>query len=754
MTENSFHQTASDGAIESHKQDKFDREDFAGHLAAGVLARRKQNSFVVSLQGAWGCGKSSIKNMAVEKLKDQEAALEIVEFEPWQLRDADSLFAAFFGEIALKITGKEAVDSKERLLSYSKALTIGGSTLKYVGILAGILGVPLAKVIELMGEGMGNASKVAEEGSNATSEKSLRDQKRELGELLRKLDRPILVIIDDIDRLEVDEMLLIFQLVKANADFPNFTYLLLMHRERVQQALSERLGSYGSDYLEKIVQLPIDVPPVNSAQRYALLKGRIAQLLESWNVPFTQADQTDLTLLWQSGLAELLLQPRDVVRALNAVEFSLAIMKSGNELEVNLADFVALEALRITEASTYARLAGVKYYLLQSRPRKRSELQSMVGTVPFDPQKTDDKQPGEAEMKEALGPLSSLRSLAARRVLTFVFPSAAWACGTQDQAERNAIARRPESNWRVGKDRHFDRYFRLAVPNDQISQAEITRFIRALPDKTALMSQLEAFGQRGMHKEFLYELYEHMSKVPIEHLVCFLTVQLDFWEGREYNPMLELLFNDVLMPMTLEKRGEIISEVFADSHSYAISSLWLLRQKKLQDDLGNTPHTIDIGPDERHWMTATQWEPMRDLIVSRVKQHSNSPDFWRGRIMLNCIELWFGAEPEEAKKWVAGQSATDAQLPLFLLHFSDYNLYNPNAEETLSLTRFDWQIFDWLEDLPALRARVDALDASALDNLTRTLREKFLGFSNGWLKQKSQEQQNAIDSDVPADDEI
>ena len=747
MNSTLYQQTTSDGAIENSEQDKFDRKDFALHLAAGIVARRKQNSFVLSLQGAWGCGKTSIKNLALAELRKRGDAPEIVEFEPWQLRDADALFATFFKEIALAITGEGegAAQSKERLEAYSKSLELGGSVIKSIGTLASVLEVPGGKLLEVIGEKMGDASGIAKQGADASLNKSLRDQKRELGELLRKLDRPILVIIDDIDRLEVAEMLLIFQLIKANADFPNFTYLLLMHRERVQDALTDRLGTYGSDYLEKIVQLPIDVPPANSAQRYALLKGRINKLLEGWGVSFSDAEQTDLALLWQGGLDELLLQPRDVVRALNAVEFSLAIMKSEKELEVNLADFVALEALRITEATTYARLAGVKYYLTQSRPRKRSELQSIVGATHglVDPKLKDDEQPGETEMKDALGELSRKRSHAAHKVLTFIFPSAFWALDSQDQAERNAVERRPELSWRVKEDRYFDRYFSLAIPNDQISQAEISRFVRALPDEAALMLQLEALCQRDLHKTFLHELFEHFSKVPAEHRVYFLKVHLDFWESQEYYHPLEALFNLIFLPMTLEERGELISDIFGKSQAYAIPSLWLLRQNKLRDDLKKTrlSTALDIGPDERHWMTAKQWEPMRDLILSRVKQHVTAPDFWKGgRIMQNCIVLWFSVEPQKVKEWVAQQSATDEQLPLFLLHFSDYDLYNPNAEETLALTRFEWQIFDWIEDLPALRARVESLDFSDLGNLMQTLQRKFLGFSKGWLDQVAKEQ--------------
>jgi predicted KAP-like P-loop ATPase len=52
-----------------------------------------------------------------------------------------------------------------------------------------------------------------------------------------KLDAQIVVVIDDIDRLGDDEVLLVLRLIKANADFPNLTYLLLFQRDIVERAV-------------------------------------------------------------------------------------------------------------------------------------------------------------------------------------------------------------------------------------------------------------------------------------------------------------------------------------------------------------------------------------------------------------------------------------------------------------------------------------------------------------------------------------
>ena len=302
------------------------------------------------------------------------------------------------------------------------------------------------------------------------------------------------------------------------------------------------MGDYGRDYLDKIIQLPIDVPPANSTQRFALLQKGIEGMLKIWELPFSDDQRKDLNLLWTNGLSEFLAQPRDIVRVLNAVEFSLSILKTEAGLEVNLSDGVALEAIRVLEAATYARLPSIKRFLTEERPAKRSENQgalareyeAIIGRANSDA--GDDEQPGQAEMEAGLKELSPLRSQAARRVLTFVFPRAAWALGTQGQPQTNASKKRPLGRWRA-QDK-FDRYFDLAIPVDQVSQAELKRFLDALAasDITALDQQMEGFVHRELHKTFFWELYDELLDIPRDQLATLLWTQLDFWEPILTNP--------------------------------------------------------------------------------------------------------------------------------------------------------------------------------------------------------------------------
>src|SRR5881628_1548344 len=100
---------------------------------------------------------------------------------------------------------------------------------------------------------------------------------------MRDADGPLVVIIDDIDRLRPDEIRLLFQLVKANADFPNLVYLLLFQRDIVELAVGES-GLPGEEFLEKVVQVAFDLPRIEAEKLQRQLFDGVNRLLAAEEV--------------------------------------------------------------------------------------------------------------------------------------------------------------------------------------------------------------------------------------------------------------------------------------------------------------------------------------------------------------------------------------------------------------------------------------------------------------------------------------
>lgn len=245
--------TGPERPIQTHKEDKLERVRFIERLASALVNpdTKKATGVVVGIAGPWGSGKSSILNLLQEHLKERYEHALIVRFDPWLVSGRNDLISEFLGELI----GTIMADDK-RAKKFKK---LGATIAQY--------GAQLSPAGNFLVPGLGSAAS----GGFKALEKAL-SNKESLGELrsklmqeLRELSAPVVVLIDEIDRVEDDEIRTVAQLVRSVADFPGISYVLAYDPERVVQALgadapeAER-DARGRGYLEKIVQLQIPLP--------------------------------------------------------------------------------------------------------------------------------------------------------------------------------------------------------------------------------------------------------------------------------------------------------------------------------------------------------------------------------------------------------------------------------------------------------------------------------------------------------------
>lgn len=103
-------------------------------------------------------------------------------------------------------------------------------------------------------------------------------QRHAIEEALGKLTDPIVVVIDDIDRLTPDEVRSMLGLVRLTAHFPKVIYLLAFDRAKVERALNADGLEDGRSYLEKIVEVVYDMPAVSQPRIERLVLDGLEQL--------------------------------------------------------------------------------------------------------------------------------------------------------------------------------------------------------------------------------------------------------------------------------------------------------------------------------------------------------------------------------------------------------------------------------------------------------------------------------------------
>jgi predicted KAP-like P-loop ATPase len=284
-----------------------------------------------------GFGKTSLLNMVVERLRD-DPPFPVVEFNPWLFSGTEQLVASFFEEMSaqLRLEKGRLAGIADELEAYGEAL----SPLRFVPV----VGPWLDRV------GSGGAALGRLLGRRARSRSSVSALRRDIEQKLRALNHPLVVLVDDLDRLTTSEIRDVFKLVRLTANFPNVVYLLAFDRQRVEAALGDD-GMDGRAYLEKILQVAYEVPAIpDEMLRRVFLENLQATLDALETGPFQEA-------LWPDVLVECIWpfvnNLRDVKRYLAALP--LTVRQLGTQ--VAIVDVLAAEALRMFLPETHALLA-------------------------------------------------------------------------------------------------------------------------------------------------------------------------------------------------------------------------------------------------------------------------------------------------------------------------------------------------------------------------------------------------------------
>lgn len=371
--------------IKSAEEDLLDRVGFSKLLARALAEYPQQSSLVVALYGDWGAGKSSALNLCFKELEEREVEDRplVVRFNPWWYSNTGELLMRFFEQLGEEIGqrvdkgNEEAGRSIEQKLSrYGRLLTPLGGLVDLAG--GAGAGTVIARILE---QGIQTVLSDADEGTAA----DVRDLRDDISQILVEYGRPVIVAIDDIDRLSGEEIRDVFKLVKATANFSNTRYLLAFDKETVVDALRDVQGPRGEAYLEKIVQISFRLPQPTQGQLVGLLTQGIEEILdrqENLSEEEMREAKERLDGLTYSGFGELWKNMRQVNRFLNSFSFVLPPVAG----EVNLADFLSLEALRIAVPEVYEKIVRGYELLAASTPEEDSPLRNLPASEDRSPE--------------------------------------------------------------------------------------------------------------------------------------------------------------------------------------------------------------------------------------------------------------------------------------------------------------------------------------------------------------------------------
>jgi predicted KAP-like P-loop ATPase len=486
---------SADEPIHTRGEDRLDRTRFAAIIAAEIAASPRTGGFVLAVTGPWGGGKTSVINMAVEFLEEQQSAV-ILNFNPWLFSGTEQLVEHFFRELATQL-GETDDDRLQRI----------GAQLSTYGRIAG----PILRAVPVVGGGLELASTMVHGAGEAVkgAEESVHSRREKLRKALANLDCPIAVVVDDIDRLHSDEVAHVVRLVRLVGDFPNVVYVLAFDRTRLERALGGSTDSEsvhaGREYLEKIVQLSHEVPEPDPTQLTKLLQEAIGSAVgDPTNLYFDRAAFTNIFVAWIRPLVSTL---RDVNRFANTLPSTVALVGD----EIALADILALEALKTFMPDTYGLVINSKDALTSPSPS--------VGYG-----STTQEQGYKADIERIMAS-SDTHQRDLGEFLRRTFPAAGRHLpqGSHYGSEWLATWRREH---RVAHPEVFEIYLTKTLPTGVLPSREVEAVFEALEDKErleGLLAELDADKIEAM----LERLEHYKADFPKEHPETPIIVMLN-----------------------------------------------------------------------------------------------------------------------------------------------------------------------------------------------------------------------------------
>ena len=668
----------TDEPLKSPNQDRLGFAPFAEKIATIIKNMQVKESVVFAVYGKWGSGKTTFLNFLVHYLKEEDSII-IVKFNPWWFSGKENLLLQFFNTLNV-VLGKDGTKLEK--------------VTKYLKIFSKILGL-LSSSAPIISPFLKPAKDITDELNNLLTEinnKTVAEIKEEICNELEKFECKIVVLIDDIDRLTANEIRELFTIVKAVADFPNTVYILAFDKEVVIRALEKVQEGKGEDYLEKIIQVPIELPLANKTTIRKMLIDELNAVLSG--TPEELFDQTYWGNVYFDGIDPFIKTVRDVKRLTNAIRVTYPSVKG----EVNAVDFTAIETLRV--------FCPKVYEVIKNNPNMFcGNSQDLL----YGSQNPELKQFHQNWLSDLDNIPDNLKE-AIKNLLKRLFPKLECVFGNTHYGHDWEQEWRREC--RICSREIFSRFFCYSVPSDDLSRAEMEIILNSLPDKGRfceylkyLIKQKRSDGSTK-HSVFLERMEDYTSKIPQDYIPIIIETFFDIGdefiipedEGKGFLSWR----NDIRMGRIIwqllrryndkNKRFEILKNAFENGKAISMMVKELISFWKQHGKYGGTKKSDkDILLDENHL------ETLQEIVLDKIKEAVKEGKLLNTPFLSSILYRWkeWGNEGE-VRDWVSKAVASDEKLPIFLSKFLQKT---SSATITDRVAKIRWRLNpNWLKD--------------------------------------------------------
>jgi predicted KAP-like P-loop ATPase len=239
----------------------------------------------IGIFGDWGSGKSSLMRMIEEKYSGDDDVL-VINFNGWLFEGYEDTKTVLMSRIVDELIKNRTLDEKAlkiaaKLLRKIDLIKLGQSAIKHgLGYLtmgpAGLALAGSADAVQKLSE-LDYEDYIKEKQSNDPDE-ALRTDIQEFHlnfeELIKKTKiKKVVVFIDDLDRCSHDTVIGTLEAIKLFLFVKNTAFIIGADERLIKYAVRRRFPEIpgdntevGRDYLEKLIQYPIRIPPLSDLE--------------------------------------------------------------------------------------------------------------------------------------------------------------------------------------------------------------------------------------------------------------------------------------------------------------------------------------------------------------------------------------------------------------------------------------------------------------------------------------------------------
>jgi hypothetical protein len=276
------------------------------HLTTAVLSLVTNDAIspaTIGVYGDWGSGKSTVLRLVQERLASQamkDDGVVCVWFNSWQFESYDDAKAALMTAILEELRNQRGTLEKATagIAAFARRIDwmrgaglIGKLALRAKLAIAtgGISEVTKGAIENLTGDDSGVVADLKgvlkEADPENTGTRSVREFRDEFAKLLEAADvKRLVVIIDDLDRCMPDRVVDTLEAIKLFLLVPHTSFVLGADEGLVRRSVQVRFAAVveakeqlGRDYLEKLIQIPVNVPTMSPEETEGYMNLLFAQ---------------------------------------------------------------------------------------------------------------------------------------------------------------------------------------------------------------------------------------------------------------------------------------------------------------------------------------------------------------------------------------------------------------------------------------------------------------------------------------------